>query len=227
MFSIIIPVLNEEHILESNAKKLIEHLGDRPYEIIIANNGSTDRTLEIASRLAKGDVRIKVVSVGKKAPGLAFKEAAKAAQGSVIISQDMDLSTDLKFIGQALHLMQSHDLVIGSKSMGRQERSFLRKLPSTIFIFLTNLLLGLKYEDYSMAAKAYKRDFVVQHADKLDDGTSYVIELVYFAKKANKKIADIPVDCTDNRKSKFNILHESAYRFGRLLRLFAFRLTHR
>lgn len=224
MFSIVIPVLDEELILESNAKKLMRHLGDRLYEIIIANNGSTDRTLEIANKLAEQDARIRVVSVDRKAPGLAFKEAAKAAQGSVIISQDMDLSTDLKFIDQALQLMQSHDIVIGSKSMGRQERSFFRKLPSTIFIFLTNLLLGLKYDDYSMAAKAYRRDFVVQHADKLDDGTSYVIELVYLAKKAQKKIADIPVDCTDNRKSKFNILQESAYRFGRLVRLFAFRL---
>ena len=227
MFSIIIPVLNEELILEGNVKKLSDFLGERPFEIIIANNGSTDKTLEIANKLAGQDVRIKVVSVDKKAPGLAFKEAAKVAQGSIIVSQDMDLSTDLKFIDRALRLMQSHDIVIGSKSMGRQERSFLRKLPSTIFIFLTNLLLGLKYEDYSMAAKAYERDFVVQHVDKLDDGTSYVIELVYFAKKANKKIADIPVDCTDNRTSKFNILHESAYRFGRLVRLFGFRLTHR
>lgn len=227
MFSIIIPVLNEELILEGNVKKLSDFLGERPFEIIIANNGSTDQTLEIANKLAGQDARIKVVSVDKKAPGLAFKEAAKVAQGSIIVSQDMDLSTDLKFIDRALRLMQSHDIVIGSKSMGRQERSFLRKLPSTIFIFLTNLLLGLKYEDYSMAAKAYERDFVVRHVDKLDDGTSYVIELVYFAKKANKKIADIPVDCTDNRTSKFNILHESAYRFGRLVRLFFFRLTHR
>lgn len=227
MFSIIIPVYNEEKLIEANLKKLSAHLAEKDYEIIVANNGSTDKTFDIATALAQQNGRISVVSVDKKAPGLAFKRAAKAASGDVLISQDMDLSTDLSFIGQAELLMQSHDVVIGSKRMGKQERSFLRTLPSNVFIFLTNLLLGLRYEDYSMAAKAYKKDFVLRHLDKLDNGTSYVVELIYFAKKAQKKIADIPVDCFDKRKSKFNIVHESAYRLTRLIGLFLFRLLHR
>jgi len=227
MFTIIIPVYNEEHIIEANLKKISSYLGNRQYEIIVANNGSTDRTLAIAKKLARNQKRIKVISVENKAPGLAFKNAAKTAKGSILISQDMDLSTDLRFIDQALHLLKSNDLVVGSKRMGRQERSFLRKLPSEIFIFLTKTLLGLEYDDYSMAAKAYKRDFVLKHIDRLDDGTSYVVELIYFAKKAGQKIADIPVDCFDKRQSKFNIVNESIYRFNRLISLFVFRLLNR
>jgi glycosyltransferase involved in cell wall biosynthesis len=227
MFSIIIPVYNEEKLLEANVAKLAAHVGDVPFEIIIANNGSTDKTLDIATSLAEKDDKIKVITVDKKAPGLAFKKAAKIARGDILVSQDMDLSTNLEFIEQALQLMDKHDIVIGSKRMGRQERSFLRKLPSNIFIFLTNLLLGLRYEDYSMAAKAYRKSLVLRNLDKLDDGTSYVIELVYFARKAGKNVADIPVDCFDKRKSKFNIIQESLYRFNRLMALVYFRLTHR
>lgn len=227
MFSIIIPVYNEEALLEANLSKLLKYLRGKDCEVIIANNGSRDKTFEIAKSLAEKHNNVKFVSVNKKAPGLAFKNAVKAASGDIIISQDMDLSTDLGFIDQALHLMKNNDLIIGSKKMGRQDRSFLRILPSSVFIFLTNILLGLRYEDYSMAAKAYKKDFVMHHMNKFDDGTSYVIELVYFAKRANKKIADIPIDCFDKRKSKFNIVHESIYRFNRLIALFIFRLFHR
>jgi len=225
MFSIVIPVYNEEKLLEANLARLSRYLQGKDYEVIIANNGSTDRTLEIAGRLAGKDSRVKVVSVDKKAPGLAFRNAVKIAKGDTIISQDMDLSTDLGFIDTALGLMKDYDVVIGSKKLGRQERSFFRKLPSSVFIFLTKTLLGMDYEDYSMAAKAYKRDLVMKHLDNLDNGTSYVIELIYFAKQSNKKIIDIPVNCLDKRKSKFNIAKESIYRFKRLVRLFLIRMA--
>lgn len=227
MFSIVIPVYNEEKLIEANLARLSRYLQGKSYEVIIANNGSTDSTLEIAGRLAEKDSHIKVVSVDKKAPGLAFKNAAKIAKGSIIISQDMDLSTDLGFIDTSLSLMKDYDVVIGSKKLGRQERSFLRKLPSSVFIFLTKTLLGMDYEDYSMAAKTYRRDLVIKNLDKLDDGSSYVIELIYFAKRANRKIIDIPVNCNDNRKSKFNIAKESIYRFKRLVGLFLSRISHR
>lgn len=227
MFSIIIPVYNEEAILEENLDKLLKHLQGKDFEIIISNNGSKDRTFEIANKLVGKHNNVKLVSTSRKGPGVAFKNGVKAASGNIIISQDMDLSTDLGFIDQALNLMENHDVVIGSKKTGKQERSFLRTLPSNIFIFLTNVFLGLRYEDYSMASKAYKRDFVMKHLNRLDDGTSYVLELVFFAKKTDKKIADIPVDCFDKRKSKFNILQESLYRFNRLMALFIFRLFNR
>ena len=77
----------------------------------------------------------------------------------------------------------------------------------------------MPYKDYSMAAKAYKKEAIINHIEKVDYGTSYVIDLIYFAKKDKKKIIEIPVSCFDKRKSKFNILHESLYRLKNLIKL--------
>lgn len=219
--SIIIPVYNEEAIITKNTKRLIQFLGQKElkYEIFLCNNGSTDNTLKIAKQLAKKHKNMRVISVPKKGVGTVFKKAVKLARYGNIISQDMDLSTDLNFILKAKKLLKNYEIVIGSKQMGHQKRSILRKIPSDVFISLVKLLLGLNYNDYSMAAKAYKKEAIINHIDKVDYGTSYVIDLIYFAKKDKKKIIEIPVSCFDKRKSKFNILHESLYRLKNLIKL--------
>jgi glycosyltransferase involved in cell wall biosynthesis len=221
-FTIVVPVFNEESTIVKNTEKLISFLKKNKitYEIIFCNNGSTDNTLKLAKQLAKKHKNIKVISVPEKGVGTVFKKAVKLAKYNNIISQDMDLSTDLNFILKSMKLLKDYDIVIGSKKMGSQERSILRKIPSTIFIFLVKLLLRMPYRDYSMAAKAYKKSAIIKHVDKVDYGTSYVIDLIYYVKKDQRKIIEIPVKCFDKRKSKFNILYESLYRFKNLIKLY-------
>ena len=215
------PVCNEEDIIVKNTKKLISFLKKNRinHEIILCNNGSTDNTLRLAKELEKKYKNIKVISTPEKGVGTVFKKAVKLAKYNNIISQDMDLSTDLNFILEASKLLKKYDIVIGSKKMGFQKRSFFRKIPSTIFISLVRLLLKLPYKDYSMAAKAYKKEAIIKHIGKVDYGTSYVIDLIYYAKKDKRKIIEIPVKCIDTRKSKFNLLYESLYRLKNLIRL--------
>src|SRR3989338_8812156 len=165
MSTIIMPVCNEEDIIVKNTKKLISFLKKNRinHEIILCNNGSTDNTLRLAKELEKKYKNIKVISTPEKGVGTVFKKAVKLAKYNNIISQDMDLSTDLNFILEASKLLKKYDIVIGSKKMGSQKRSFFRKIPSTIFISLVRLLLKLPYKDYSMAAKAYKKEAIIKH----------------------------------------------------------------
>ena len=220
-FSIIIPVYNEEAVITKNTESLIRFLNPKKlaYEIFLCNNGSKDNTLRLAKKIERKYKNIKVISIPGKGVGTVFKKAVKLAKYNNIISQDMDLSTDLNFIPEALELLKEYDIIVGSKKMGSQKRSFLRTMPSTIFIFLVRLFLNLPYKDYSMAAKAYKKEAIIKHIDKVDYGTSYVIDLIYFAKRDKKRIIEIPVKCIDKRKSKFNILHESLYRLKNLIKL--------
>lgn len=221
MFTIIIPVYNESSIIEQNIIKLINYLNnlDYPYEIILANNGSTDSTYKLALSLTKKHKEVKLVSINKRGVGLAFKKAVLASKYNIIISQDMDLSTDLNFIPQSLKLLKNHDVIIGSKRMGSQERSFLRKFISNTYIKLTYLILGLNYKDYSMAAKSYKKDIILNCINNIDYGTGYVLEIIYYAKLNNKRIVEIPVACYDKRKSKFNLFNEIIYRFFILFKI--------
>ncbi|MCX6818907.1 MAG: glycosyltransferase, partial [Candidatus Aenigmarchaeota archaeon] len=88
-FSVVIPVYNEEKIIESNTKKLIKFLNrlKTRYEIIIADNGSDDKTAEIAKMLEKKYPRVKLISVAKKgAVGWAFRNAVLSARYENIIS---------------------------------------------------------------------------------------------------------------------------------------------
>ena len=89
-YSIIIPVFNEEDIISDNTIKLIKFLNKlkKPYEIILANNGSTDKTLEKAKYLSNQFENVKYVTLKAKAPGLAFKKATSLSSYENIISQD-------------------------------------------------------------------------------------------------------------------------------------------
>ncbi len=220
MFSVVIPVYNEEAIFEQNAKKLMKFLDslEKKYEVVICSNGSSDRTDEIGRRLAD-NVKLKFLTIPQRGVGSAFKAMVAAASCDYVISLDMDLTTDLSFVPACLKLLKDNDMVLGSKKVGKQNRSFFRKLISDAFIRLTGILLGLGYTDYSIGVKGYRKSVIVPYLPKIDRGSSYVIELIYFAKKNGCRIAEVPVHCDDMRKSKFNIVHEIFYRLKNLLKL--------
>lgn len=217
-FTIIIPVYNEEKILKDSIIKLLKylkHIKAAKYEVIVVDNGSTDTTKDLGEILDG----IKFISIPKKGVGLAFKEGVENASYDNIISLDADLSIDLDFIIRAIYLLEDNTIVIGSKQVGTQNRTMFRKFLSSGFIFLTKKLLKLNYSDFSIGAKAYKKDFVKKHIDKIDRHTAYITRLIYYAKKENLKIAEISVNCTDTRKSKFNLSYEVLYRFYNLIKL--------
>ncbi len=219
-FSVVIPVYNEEKIIERNTKRLVGFL-DRmktPYEIIIADNGSTDRTAEKAAKLASS--RVRFISVNKKgAVGWAFRNAVLATRYDNIVSVDMDLSVDLNFIPRCVEQLKENSIVIGSKITGVQRRPMIRKFASAVFILMTRLLLGLKFSDYSMSAKGYKKADIIKAVKHVDKGSSYVIELIYFAKSSGLKIKEMPVSCNDMRKGKFGFVDEIFYRLRNLITL--------
>jgi len=221
-FSIFIPVYNEEEIIVRNTENLITYLDTLsiPYEIIIVSNGSTDKTSDLGIELQERYKMVKFSHIAEKAPGSALREGVSIATFEDIITVDMDLSVDMNFIEKAnILLSHGYDLVVGSKRMGLQKRSILRKTASTMFIMTAMLLLGLSFDDYSIGGKAYKKYVLDQYKEKLVGGTFYVIDLLYLATKNNCNIVQIPVGCHDDRKSRFNLMHEGIYRFFNLYKL--------
>jgi len=219
-FSVIIPVYNEEEILERNIKRLINLLDKRKekYEILVIDNGSTDKTYEIGKKLEeKFRGKVRFFHIPKKGVGLAFKKAVENALFEKLISVDVDLTIDLNFIPECLKLLEENSIVIGSKKVGKDSRSIVRKFISDTFIFMTRCLLRLKFSDYSIGAKGYIKSDIVNYLNYVDRGSFYVIPLTYFVKRKGKNIKEIPVVCFDKRKSRFNLLHEIFYRFKNLI----------
>lgn len=158
-FTIFIPVYNEEYLIVKNTERLIAYLNSlgAPYEVIIGSNGSTDKTIELGEGLQKRYNNLKFFHINETGPGSALRKAVSMASYEHVISVDMDLSVDLNFIKMANVLLTDYDVVVGSKRMGAQKRSFIRKLASAMFIFCAMILLGLSFDDYSLAAKAYRK----------------------------------------------------------------------
>jgi glycosyltransferase involved in cell wall biosynthesis len=220
--TIVIPAYNEEGIMAENAGKLVSFMDkqDAEYEIVICSNGSTDGTVEKGQGLErKFPGKVRFFHLDDRGVGIAFEKMVNEASYDRIISMDMDLSVDLSFIPICMNLLNMNSIVVGSKRLGKQRRSPFRLLASTIFISLTKILLGLGFHDYSIAAKGYRKSDIILKLSDIDHGSSYVIDLLYFAKKTGLKVKEVPVYCHDTRKSKFNIYQESIYRLNNLLKL--------
>jgi glycosyltransferase involved in cell wall biosynthesis len=214
--SIIIPVYNEERVLEKNARRLIEYLKKLKlkFEIIIADNGSTDNTSSIARKISRIYSNVKYIRIDKRGPGEAFKVAIKKAKYKKIIQLDADLTIDYKsFIRRSIDLLDSYEMVIGSKLL-KQRRQLYRKILSLSFIILSKILFNLPYSDYSIGAKSYRKDFLLKNIEIIDRWTFYPFKLAYFA----KRVKEISIYCFDKRKSKFNLFYEVFYKFYNIIK---------
>ena len=228
--SVIIPVLNEADIIEANTTLLVRYLErlHRPFEVILVSNGSTDGTEVLGRQLAETLAPVRCFSLPEPGVGRAFALGVRRAAHDLIVSVDMDLSIDLGFIERAVGFLEQYEIVVGSKKMGSQARALWRRAGSTAFIMTARLLLGLDFKDYSIAAKAYHRHVILRYLDRIDHGTSYVLDIIYHTLSDGGRALEIPVWCEDFRASQFNLMNEAVYRFHRLFILWwRFRVRRR
>lgn len=220
MLSVLIPVYNEEELIEQSALRIHDHLSRSQidHEVIVTSNGSNDRTVEIGRRLESQYSWFRLKDLPEKSVGKAFVTGVREARGEFVVSMDADLSVELTFLDFAHELLKHAGMVVGSKTMGRQRRSFFRVFASQFYIFFTYLLFDLTISDYSMAAKAFRRESILPALDHLDSWTGYTFELALFLHGRNEKIIQVGVDCDDRRPSRFRLLHEGFYRYAHLYR---------
>ena len=225
-FTVGLPVYNEEAILVPNTERLLAFLDGlgRDYEVIIGSNGSTDSTTALGVDLSRRFPRVTYFHVPQRGVGHAFREFVRRARHPFLVSLDMDLSVDLAYVATALDLLETHDIVVGSKKLGNQNRTLFRRLGSDAFLRAVRMLLGIAYEDYSIAAKAFRVATLRRFVDHIDAGSSYVLEICYLTHRDGGRVIQVPVSCEDWRASKFNLWHEAMYKYRHLLRLW---LKHR
>ena len=221
--SVFVPVYNEASIVVANTRRLATFLDGLgiPWEIILGSNGSTDGTADLAAALSREIAPLRWFHLPDKGVGAAFREGVRRARYERIVTVDMDLSIELTFITRAHRLLERYDLVIGSKTTGRQRRAWHRTLASNLFIRLARHLLKIDFHDYSIAAKGYRKSLVQRYSRHLDNHTFYVVSMVYHTSRDGKRLVEIPVQCHDLRDSRFNLAHEGVYKFSRLFGLWS------
>ncbi|MFW5740089.1 MAG: glycosyltransferase [Myxococcota bacterium] len=209
--SIVIPVFNEEAILRAAVVDLREKLKELPwsYEIIVAENGSTDATVAIGQALADKYAEVRWLSLGEPNYGLAMRRGILEARGEYVICDEIDLC-DTDFHRAALELLRSGDadLVIGSKllSGSSDERPWARNAASRVYNGLLRAALGFRGTD-THGLKAFRRDRLLDVVNRcVVDKDVFASEFVIRAYRANLPIREIPVRVIEKRPPSINLV---------------------
>jgi hypothetical protein len=203
--SVVIPIYNEEGILRGSVLELREKL--RPfgfsYELLLCENGSRDRTVEIGKELeAEHAGVVRMLSVGEPNYGLAMKTGILAARGKIVICDEIDLC-DTEFYARALALLERTDteLVVGSKAMvgSKDERPFVRRMGTQVYNGLLRAVCHYRGTD-THGLKAFKREALVETAKRcMLDRDVFASEFVIRAHREKKKVVEIPFAVHEKR----------------------------
>ncbi len=213
--SIVIPVYNEQAILHAAMVDLRERL--KPlgwsYEVILAENGSKDRTVAIGQELAAkygdpSDGQVKIISMGEPNYGKALKQGILLARGDLIICDEIDLC-DAEFHKRAVDILETGeaDLVIGSKlaAGAEDDRPFVRHAASIAYSTLLKVMLGFRGTD-THGLKAFRRQALLDVVQAcLIEKDVFASELVIRADRAGVIIKEVPVHIIEKRPPSINL----------------------
>ena len=156
--SVFFPAYNEEANVERmvhDFRAILPQVAE-DYEIIIVNDGSKDRTREIADRLVKEDPRVRAVHHEKnQGYGAAVRSGIKACTKEYLFFTDGDGQFDVSQLSNLVPLLPDYDGVIGFR-LNRQD-PWIRKLNAWAWNRLVRLMLGLKVRDIDCAFKLFHR----------------------------------------------------------------------
>ena len=210
---IVVPVYNEEAVLESSITRLAEYLTHEmpsTWRITIADNASTDRTPVIAARLSEHMPNVEYRRLEVKGRGFALRDAWSASEAKVLAYLDVDLSTDLAALPPLVApLLSGHsDISIGTRlgQSARVSRGPKREFISRSYNFLLRRTMQVRFSDAQCGFKAIRADVAARLLPHIEDnGWFFDTELLIIAERSGLRIHEIPVDWVDDPDSRVDI----------------------
>lgn len=210
---IVVPVFNEEAVLENSITTLSEYLTlEMPstWKITIADNASTDSTPVIAARLSEQLPNVQYRRLEVKGRGYALRDAWGASEAKVLAYLDVDLSTDLAALPPLVApLLSGHsDISIGTRlgQNSRVSRGPKREFISRSYNFLLRRTMQVRFSDAQCGFKAIRADVAKRLLPHVEDNDWFFdTELLIIAERSGLRIHEIPVDWIDDPDSRVNI----------------------
>lgn len=206
ILSVIVPAYNEEKLLSIFIKEVVSYLEKTcpDYELLIVENGSQDKTLEIARAFSQKNRHIKAEHLAKPSYGAALVWGMKKAKGDYLVIFNVDF-WDKKFIDLAKIDLFGYDLVNGSKNLpgSYDKRPLTRRLVTRGFNLLLKILFGFLGTD-THGIKALRREKILPVLKKCKIKTGiFDSELVIRAQRAGLKFLELPVEIEEIRPNRF------------------------
>ena len=214
LLDVVIPVYNEEVDLGPCVRRLHAHLTSQfpyPFRITVADNASTDSTLEVAAALVDELPHVGLVHLEAKGRGRALHAAWTTSDAPVLAYMDVDLSTDLNaLLPLVAPLITGHsDLAIGSRlaHSSNVTRGAKREIISRCYNFILRTSLNAKFSDAQCGFKAIRADVAERLLPLVEDtGWFFDTELLVLAERSGLRIHEVPVDWIDDPDSRVDIV---------------------
>jgi len=210
--SIIIPVRNEELVIEKIISQLENKLKSLSYEIIFINDFSTDNTAQIIEEIIKNKIQIKLHNNKRKGLGGAITEGINKASGEAVCIMMSDLSDNIDDFKKYYDIIKNQqiDAVFGSRFIqGSRIIDYPRKklILNRIFNIITKLLFISDYNDFTNAFKIYKKSALLKTFPLVSESFNIFLEMPLKIISRRMKYKIIPISWTNRKEgdSKFDI----------------------
>lgn len=216
--SVVVPLYNESECVAPLVDAVRHALAEeREWELVLVDDGSSDDTARIATRIAAGDERVRLIRLARNyGQTQAMQAGFDHARGDVVVSMDGDLQNDPGDIPRLLEKLDAgYDLVTGYR-VRRQDKFVTRKVPSYVANRLIAWLTGVRVRDNGCSLKAYRRSMLEQ-LHLYSDMHRFIPALA--AATAQASIVEIPV------RHHPRTLGTSKYGLSRILKILADLLT--
>ncbi|MBW2634970.1 MAG: glycosyltransferase family 2 protein [Deltaproteobacteria bacterium] len=198
MVSIIIPAYNEENTIAD----IVGHIKRRypEYEIIVVNDGSTDKTADVAS--TAGAVIVNhPYNIGN---GAAIKSGIRHACGDILVFMDGDGQHDPDDIERMLEHLPEYDMVVGARKLGGQT-SIIRAAGNKIYNWLASYVAKFKILDLTSGFRAVKSEIARQVLYLLPNTYSYPTTMTLSLLRSGRSLKYLPIDVGNRQGGKSNI----------------------
>lgn len=225
----VLPVLNEEVDLPINARVLhdfmAERLGDYEWRVVVADNGSTDSTLDVAKELSQEFPRIQCISLEHRGRGRALRHAWTESKADIVGYMDVDLSTDLEALPTLVDAVRNGtcDIATGSRLIRGADvkrRPFKREVASRGYSLVFRTMFLTKFRDAQCGFKALNRRTVENIVPLVRNQRWFFdTEMLILAEKNGYVVREIPVKWTDDPDTRVHIAGTAYEDMRGLLRL--------
>ena len=219
--SIVIPSFNEEKRLPATLERIADYVraSGRTAEVLVVDDGSTDRTAEVAAGFRTQIENLRVISNGRnRGKGYSVRHGSLEAHGEVVLFTDADLSAPIEEADKLLANLSEYDVAIGSRAMNRAlievHESRFREFAGIVFNRIVRIILRLPFVDTQCGFKAFRREkcriiFEQQTIERF----GFDPELLYLARHHGLKIIEVAVRWAHSPATKISMWRDSVQMF--------------